>query len=66
MASSRVYDILPPPTPLQQTVDRIELTLLVLTDLILKYPMHTPDDVYQTLVFLVRQVSDLQVALINT
>jgi hypothetical protein len=65
MASSRVTEIVPPTAPLKHTIERIELTLLILTDLILKYSRHTSADVWEVLVFLLRQVSDIQVAMIS-
>lgn len=64
MASSIVREIIPPRPPLQNTVDRIEFALVILTDLIVKFPQHSKSDVWDVIVYLLRQISDIQFSLL--
>ena len=53
-----------PQRPLDRTVNLVEFTLLVLTDLITKFDHHTQDDRWDVMIFILRQISDIQFQLL--
>lgn len=63
MASSIVRDITPNPPRMQTTIDKIKFLLLVITDLILKFHLHTKDDVWDVILYMLRQINEVQFAL---
>jgi hypothetical protein len=63
MASSIVRDITPNPPRMQNTIDKIKFLLLVITDLILKFHLHTKDDVWDVILYMLRQINEVQFAL---
>lgn len=60
MSSEREPQIEPLQHPLDRTVNLIEFTLIVLTDLILKYDLHSSADTWDVIIYLLRQISDIQ------
>jgi|LakMenE01Jun11ns_1017448.scaffolds.fasta_scaffold9271905_2 hypothetical protein len=63
MASSIVRDITPNNQRMQTTVDKIEFLLLIVTDLVVKFHMHTKDDVWDVIIYILRQINDIQFSL---
>jgi hypothetical protein len=63
MASSSVRDITPSHPQMADTVDNIKFILLLLTDLIIRFPAHTSDDAFDITVFLIRQINDVRLSL---
>jgi hypothetical protein len=63
MASSRVTDITPSHPGMTDTIDKIKFLLLVLTDLILRFHSHTKTDAYDVIMFIIRQLNDVQLSL---
>ena len=60
MSSTQEPQIEPLQHPLDRTVNLIEFTLIVLTDLILKYDLHSSADTWDVIIYLLRQISDIQ------
>jgi hypothetical protein len=60
MSSEQEPQIEPLQPPLDRTVNLIEFTLIVLTDLILKYDLHSSADTWDVIIYLLRQISDIQ------
>ncbi len=60
MSSEQEPQIEPLQHPLDRTVNLIEFTLIVLTDLILKYDLHSSADTWDVIIYLLRQISDIQ------
>ncbi len=60
MSSAQEPQIEPLQHPLDRTVNLIEFTLIVLTDLILKYDLHSSADTWDVIIYLLRQISDIQ------
>lgn len=60
MSSAQEPQIEPLQQPLDRTVNLIEFTLIVLTDLILKYDLHSSADTWDVIIYLLRQISDIQ------
>jgi len=60
MSSEQEPQIEPLQQPLDRTVNLIEFTLIVLTDLILKYDLHSSADTWDVIIYLLRQISDIQ------
>jgi hypothetical protein len=50
--------------PLQQTIDLIEFTLIVTNDLIEKYNQHSQMDKWDVIIYILRQISDIQFQLL--
>ena len=49
-----------PLRPLERTINLIEFTLTVLTDLIQKFDQHTQMDKWDVIIYILRQISDIQ------
>lgn len=49
---------------LQITIEHIECTLVILNNLLTNYENHTPLDRWEVMVFLLRQISDIQFQLL--
>lgn len=60
MSSEQEPQIEPLQQPLDRTVNLIEFTLIVLTDLILKYDLHSSADTWDVIIYILRQISDIQ------
>lgn len=60
MSSEQEPQIEPLQHPLDRTVNLIEFTLIVLTDLILKYDLHSSADTWDVIIYILRQISDIQ------
>ena len=63
MSSTRSW-LTEPQRPFDRTVNLVEFTLLVLTDLITKFDHHTQDDRWDVMIFILRQISDIQFQLL--
>ena len=63
MASSVVRDITPNSQRMQTTVDKIEFLLLIVTQLILKFYLHMKEDVWDVIIYILRQLNDIQFSL---
>jgi len=59
-SSSNHSEFLTTRQPLQNTIDLIEVAVLVLTNLLEHFDEHSDDDIYQVVIFLLRHVSDIQ------
>ena len=49
---------------LHATIEHIECTLVILTNLISNFDQHSPLDRWEVMIFLLRQVSDIQFKLL--
>jgi hypothetical protein len=63
MASSTVTDITPSHPRMAETIDKIKFLLIVITDLILRFPSYPKDDAFDIIMFIIRQVNDVQLSL---
>lgn len=63
MASSRVTDITPIQPHMVETINKIKFLLLVITDLTLKFHLHTKDDAFDVIMYIIRQINDVQLYL---
>jgi|688.fasta_scaffold606741_3 hypothetical protein len=57
-------DLVPLGPPIKKTIDLIEFTLLITTDLIIKFDQHSPNDRWDVLIYILRQISDIQFQLL--
>lgn len=54
------------PQNLQTTIEHIECTLVIINNLIINFNQHSPVDRWEVMIFLLRQISDIQFKLLMT